>query len=278
MSWYRFPDYLSVAERREQAAKEVKKLRKKGQILHPIAIEGRLIASTLWGKAWCKNLELYSNDEYRLQRGRSYVRHGAVIDLKIAEGKVTALVSGASLYKVEVEISAMATTNWNKLVTQCANKIDSLIELLQGKFSKGVMAIIIDPQHGLFPQPQDIKFNCSCLDWADMCKHVAAVLYGIGSRLDHKPEELFILRQADYIELISKAGTTALTTTAVDNSDQPFVDGDLAALFDIDMGDTVQQEPISKHSSVPSKTKKLASAMKTKRKPKTVRKKQTAEN
>ena len=180
----------------------------------PIVLEGRSIANTFWGKAWCKNLESYSDYSNRLPRGRTYVRNGSVIDLKMAAGEITALVSGSSIYKVKIAIAKVVANKWNKIVDECAGKIDSLIELLQGKFSKAVMEIITDPKKGLFPDPKEIKLSCSCPDWADMCKHVAAVLYGVGARLDNRPEELFMLRQADHIELIAKAGTTSLDSNS----------------------------------------------------------------
>lgn len=243
MSWYGgFAPYVTVAERKRKAAKVVEKLKKKGEIVQPIVLENRSITKTFWGKAWCKNLESYSDYENRLPRGRTYVRNGSVIDLKVAEGEITALVSGSSIYKVKIVIAKVVSNKWNKIVNECAGKIDSLIELLQGKFSKAVMEIITDSERGLFPHPEEIKLNCSCPDWADMCKHVAAVLYGVGARLDDRPEDLFLLRQADHVELIAKAGTTPLTKAATDQSDQILEGSDLSSLFGIDMGDIPQKD------------------------------------
>lgn len=259
MSWYGgFAPYVRVADRKRKAAKEVEKLKKKGQVCQPIVLLGRSITNTFWGKAWCKNLESYSDYSNRLPRGRTYVRNGSVIDLKVAAGEITALVSGSSIYKVKIAITKVVTNKWNKIVDECAGKIDSLIELLQGKFSKAVMEIITDPKKGLFPDPKEIKLNCSCPDWADMCKHVAAVLYGVGARLDDRPEELFMLRQADHVELISKAGTTSLTKTAADQSDQILADSDLSSLFGIDMGDASQKNLISSNENVKLKKQKIA--------------------
>lgn len=246
MGWYGgFAPYVKVADRKKNAAKEVKKLKKKGQICEPIVIEGRTISNSFWGKAWCKNLESYSDYSNRLPRGRTYVRNGSVIDLKLAAGKVTALVSGSSIYKVKVTITKVLTTQWTKIVNECSGKIDSLIELLQGKFSKAVMEIMTHPKKGLFPDPKEIKLSCSCPDWADMCKHVAAVLYGVGARLDTRPEELFLLRQADHIELITKASTISLPQTTLDQSDQVFADSDLSSLFGIDIDNTLQKNSVS---------------------------------
>jgi uncharacterized Zn finger protein len=259
MSWYgRFAPYTTVAERKQEAAGIVAKLKKKGQFVQPILLEGRFITKTFWGKAWCKHLESYSDYDNRLPRGRSYVRHGAVIDLQIAKGEITALVSGSSLYKVNIVIAQVMANKWYKIVNKCAKKIDSLIELLQGKFSNAVMEIMTDPEQGLFPHPKEIKLSCSCPDWADMCKHVAAVLYGIGVRIDEKPEELFLLRQVDPVELIAKASSTSLTKVATDQSDQIFSDDDLSSLFGIDMGDMPQKNADSTKAVSKPKRRKLS--------------------
>jgi uncharacterized Zn finger protein len=257
MSWYRFAPYVTIAERKRKAAKEVAKLNKKGDVCCPVVIEGRTIANTFWGKAWCNHLESYSDYANRLPRGRTYVRNGSVIDLKVRKGEITALVSGSSIYKVKIAIAKTIADKWNKIVYECAGRIDSLIELLQGKFSKAVMQIMTHPEKGLFPHPKEIKLSCSCPDWADMCKHVAAVLYGVGARLDTKPEELFMLRQVDHIELIAKAGTGALTQPSTDQRDHMLDEGDLSSLFGIDIGDTSQKElSVSTQDKKPLKKKK----------------------
>jgi uncharacterized Zn finger protein len=249
---------VKVADRKRKAAKEMEKLKKKGQACEPIVLDGRTITNTFWGKAWCNNLESYSDYANRLPRGRTYVRNGSVIDLKIAAGEITALVSGSSIYKVKIAIAKVVTNKWYKIVDECAGKVASLIELLQGKFSKAVMEIITDPKKGLFPDPKEIKLSCSCPDWADMCKHVAAVLYGVGARLDKKPEELFMLRQADHVELIAKAGTASLTQTASDQSDQILADSDLSSLFGIDMGDSSQNDSTLSSQNIKLKKKKAS--------------------
>ena len=182
---YGFTDYVSVAERRQQAARELAKLTKKGRQTSPVTIDGRKIATTFWGKAWCDNLERYSDYANRLPRGRSYVRNGTVVDLQIAPGVVTALVSGSELYTVKIDVGSVARSRWQLIRKDCSGAIDSAIELLQGRLSDAVMARLCDQKTGLFPSPADIGFSCSCPDWASMCKHVAAVLYGIGARLDH---------------------------------------------------------------------------------------------
>lgn len=252
MSWRDYRPYVSVAERKAQAARKAATLKKKGKILKPVTIEGRTIAKTFWGKAWCDHLESYSDYDNRLPRGRTYVRNGSVIDLQIINGEIKALVSGSSIYKVTISISAILTKKWKSLVTECSGKIESLIELLQGKFSKGIMQIITHPEKGLFPNPKEIKLSCSCPDWAEMCKHVAAVLYGIGARLDEYPEELFLLRQADHLELLAKASVANLKTK-VDSKQQSIADSDLSSLFGIDI-EEAPKKVVSKPKPKPKST------------------------
>ncbi len=204
--WYAWRTYVSVAERRRKAEREMQKLAKKGHPVSPVVIEGRTIARSFWGKSWCENLERYSDFSNRLPRGRTYVRNGSVVDLQIAPGEVKALVSGSEIYKVAVKVAQVAKARWTSICKDCAGAIDSLVELLQGRFSKGVMERICQPKAGLFPAPAEIEFSCSCPDWASMCKHVAAVLYGIGSRLDDRPDLLFRLRKVDEKDLIARAG------------------------------------------------------------------------
>ena len=197
--------YVSVAERRLQAFREMDKRRKKGHPVSPVTIEGRTIVKTFWGKSWCDNLERYSDFANRLPRGRSYVRNGSVIDLQISSGEIKALVSGSEIYEVAVKVAPVTKARWRSICKDCAGAIDSLIELLQGRLSKGVMERICQQNAGLFPSPKEIQLSCSCPDWAEMCKHVAAVLYGIGARLDKQPELLFRLHGVDEKELIAHA-------------------------------------------------------------------------
>ena len=242
-SW---PKYVPVAKRKEAAAKKVKEQEKKGKILNPIVIEGRTIAKTFWGKAWCENLEAYSDYSNRLPRGRTYARNGSIVDLQVNPGQIKAQVMGSSLYQVSVEIHPIAQTKWATIIQACSGKIDSLIELLQGKFSKAVMAIITEKSQGLFPKPQEISMKCSCPDSASMCKHIAAVLYGIGASLDTNPERLFILRQVDQMDLIASAG--ASSSLGKEETTEAVFD-DLSSLFGIEMDEensVAVKEPVKK--------------------------------
>jgi uncharacterized Zn finger protein len=236
-----FRPYVSVAERRRKAAREMEKRKKKGQVVSPVIVEGRKIVETFWGKAWCDNLERYSDFANRLPRGRSYVRNGSVIDLQIAPGAIEALVSGTEIYKVTVKVTPVAKARWQAICTDCAGAIDSLVELLQGRFSKAVMERICRQNTGLFPSPKEIALSCSCPDWADMCKHVAAVLYGIGARFDRQPELLFRLHDVDHAELIAKAGREASLAKAPASS-KILGSSDLSGMFGLDMAEGVAKK------------------------------------
>lgn len=237
MSYYHggWAPYVPVAERRRKAEREMEKLRKRGVAVSPVRIEGRKIAATFWGKAWCENLESYRDYENRLERGRTYVRNGSVVDLQIAPRAVTAMVSGSSIYKVKVTISELAKARWKAICADCAGGIDSLVELLQGRLSRGVMERICRQRAGLFPQPSEIRFSCSCPDFALMCKHVAAVLYGVGARLDASPELLFRLRSVDANELVADIGQALPSSKRGPGTGKVLETDDMAALFGLDM-------------------------------------------
>src|SRR5437660_10662188 len=197
--------YVSAAERRKRAAAHARKLAKKGHTVRPVEIEGRIIAATFWGKAWCDNLESYSDFANRLPRGRTYVRNGSVIDLRIAEGRVEALVAGTSLYEVRIEIDKLSKSHAKRLTKQCRGQIDSAVALLQGQVPQALLDAFADRGSGLFPAPNEIDLFCSCPDAAVMCKHVAAVLYGVGARFDKAPETFFTLRSLALDELVAKS-------------------------------------------------------------------------
>jgi uncharacterized Zn finger protein len=235
MDYYGWRPYVSAAERRRQALGEMSKLRKKGHPVSPVIVEGRTIVKTFWGKAWCENLERYSDFANRLPRGRTYVRNGSVIDLQIAPGEIKALVSGSEIYEVAVKVAPVTKARWQSICKDCAGAIESLIELLQGRFSKGVMERVCRQKTGLFPTPSEIKLSCSCPDWADMCKHVAAVLYGIGARIDQQPDLLFRLHEVDEKELIAGAGKALPLARKAPAATKVLGGEDLSALFGLDL-------------------------------------------
>ncbi|MCP4593706.1 MAG: hypothetical protein GY842_23470, partial [bacterium] len=203
MVWRQWAPYVSVAQRRVDALREMGKLRKKGKDIQPIQIEGRTIARSFWGKAWCDHLESFSDFENRLPRGRTYVRNGSVCHLHVQPGRIEAIVSGSELYNIRILIKKLKPVIWKSVKKRCSGRIGSMLELLQGRLSDQVMTVVTDRKQGLFPQPREIQLSCDCPDWAVMCKHVAAALYGVGSRLDDRPELLFLLRDVDAQELIA---------------------------------------------------------------------------
>jgi uncharacterized Zn finger protein len=231
MAKYRdeWPVYTSIAERKRNAERAGAKIKAPS----PVIVEGSRIAKTFWGKSWCENLERYSDYANRLPRGRTYVRSGCVIDLKILPGVVNAAVSGSRVYRTDVKITPVPAARWKAICRDCAGAIDSLVELLEGRFSKPAMERLCQEGTGMFPLPAEIQFSCTCPDSARMCKHVAAVLYGIGARLDENPELLFTLRKVNQEELITNAGQH-LTKPKTDR----MLEGEnLSELFGIDIAE-----------------------------------------
>ena len=251
MSYDGWAPYVPVAKRRANAAREIKKLRKKGMVIEPIEIQGRKIARTFWGEAWCSHLEKFSDYANRLPRGRTYVRNGSVCHLAISKGKVEAIVSGSSLYKINIDIAPLPTKKWKSVSKQCAGQIGSMLELLQGRFSDNVMAIVTDKNNGLFPSPSEIGLSCNCPDWAGMCKHIAAVLYGVGARLDNQQELLFLLRNVDHEELIT-AELDLQSATSGKGKRRRLAGADLADVFGVEMEEPIK--PVRKRSTARKKT------------------------
>jgi uncharacterized Zn finger protein len=235
--------YVSVAERRQAGARHAAKLAKKGRKVSPVVIEGRTIAKSFWGKAWCDNLESYSDYANRLPRGRTYARNGSIVDLQIAAGRVTAIVSGSDIYEIGIDIVALDRKRWRALIQECGGRIGSAVELLRGTFSNQVMEILARPKTGLFPAPKDIRLSCSCPDWADMCKHVAAALYGVGARLDAEPELFFTLRQVDQTELISEAATARAIGSGAARGKKAIAADQLADVFGIELAEVAPARP-----------------------------------
>lgn len=256
--------YVPVAERRRKAERMLASLKKKGRICEPVVIEGRTIARTFWGKQWCDNLEAYSDYANRLPRGRTYVRNGSVVDLQIAKGKISALVAGSEVYQIDIDVHALEEKRWQVILKECAGKVASLVELLQGRLSDAVMEVVTRQGEGLFPVPKQISFRCSCPDSAWMCKHVAAVLYGVGARFDRQPELLFLLRHVDPQELIRQAGSVPVVETG---KHRQLEGADLSALFGIELDETLTtaavQETASPAPRAPAAKAKSASRRKT---------------
>ncbi len=271
-----YPPYVSVAQRRAKAEKKLKQLRKKNPNLKPIQLKSQTLANSWWGKSWNKNLERYADYENRIGRGRSYVRHSAVLDLQIKPGKVTALVlgSGRSPYKVTIDIKPIAKKEWKHIVEAAQTKTASLQDLLDGRFPKTLQDTFMTQGKGLFPAPKEISFNCSCPDWATMCKHVAATLYGIGARLDEDPLLFFTLRKANVDDLVSQVvqdQSKKLLKKSKRKSTRVIADSNLGDIFGIEM-DSI--EAVAKPRRAKKVAKKIRKTTSTAKK-KTTKKKVT---
>jgi hypothetical protein len=236
--WDYYPPYVSVAQRKANSTRALTKLLKKSKRTpEPIvAHRKRQVADTFWGKAWCDNLERYADFANRLPRGRTYLRNGSVLDLAIAGGRVEAYVAGRELYRVTIAIAPVAKRRWRRVVARCTGRIGSLVGLLRGELSDDVLAVLTQAKDGLFPEPREMTLDCSCPDWAGVCKHVAAVLYGVGIRLDVRPELFFVLRQVDQAELLGSAiaGPVARARPA---AGKRIPDDRLSAVFGIELED-----------------------------------------
>ena len=250
----------TVAEQRQRAARHVAKQARRGRTLQPVpATDARALVTTFWGKAWCAQLEAHADFASRLPRGRSYMKHGAVVDLCIEAGSIHAQVLGSELYQVKISIRALPATRWEAMVALCHGQVDSVMDLLEGSLSAAVMQTLTDPKQGILPTSREIAMDCSCPDGAAVCKHLAAVFYGVGSRLDVDPGQLFVLRKVDPARLMEGAGE------ALDGQlgDAGGLQGaDLAGLFGIDLDVSSSSSPAPAPASAKKASAKKASAKK----------------
>ena len=258
MSW----DYEDARERKERLQREIAKRKKRGEAFEvlPAPAGQKKLCTTFWGQAWCRNLEAYQDYESRLPRGRSYLRQGNVFNLEIESGQLHAVVAGSELYDTRISIQPLPKKQWKQIVKSGAGQVGSMLDLLGGNLGDGLMQVLTDKDGGLFPKPREIRFDCSCPDYADMCKHVSAVLYGVGVMLDTKPELLFTLRGVDQAELLANASDAAITDLTSESGD--LAGADLSAIFGIDLGTDVTlppiEEPPAKKKSAAKKAVKKA--------------------
>jgi hypothetical protein len=230
MHWGRRIRTPTVAARRRDAARQRAALLRRDPTAQPVVLGGRrTIAQSVWGQAWCDHLDALRDLANRLDRGRSYVRHDAVLDLRITAGRVEAQVLGSALYTVELTMQPLPEQRWQRLIDQTAGEVGSLLDLLAGRLSPAVMAPLADADGGLFPHLSELDFACSCPDWAHVCKHVAAAFYGVGARLDAAPELLFLLRGVDPADLLTAADA------ALPPGEDTFENDDLGDIFGISL-------------------------------------------
>ena len=280
MSWgySEYSEYVPVAERKAKAKKFAeKKAKKQGRECQPVEIKGNKIAKTFWGTAWCDHLESFSDYSNRLPRGRTYARNGSVVDLHVTTGRIRAIVGGSEVYEIDIKIEKLKASRWKTIQQHCSTRIDSMLDLLAGKLSDGVMGRLTDRKEGLFPSPREISLDCDCPDGARLCKHLAAVLYGVGARLDHSPDLLFLLRGVDQSELVSEAVSKDNLSSAFGGPSSDFAGEDLSAMFGIEI-DTSPAEVSSKKKAAKKKTSGAKGSAKKKAKPrkKTAAKKKKA--
>ena len=267
-SYGRFPKYVSVADKKAKAEKKIKQLKKKNPDISPVSITGKKLAESWWGISWNKNLESYADFSNRIGRGRSYVRHSAVLDLKIKPGKIESLVNGSFFtpYSVEIKIKKIKTLKWKNIIKKCQGETDSLNDLLDGKLPKSMANILTNQKQGIFPTPGEIEFDCSCPDWAYICKHVAATLYGVGARLDHDPAMFFSLRGIKMDDLVSEAiqaqAAQLIEKSKTKKSKRIIKNADLSSQFGIDFDDSELPGSKLKSTSKPKIKSKLKSKLK----------------
>ncbi len=270
--WQNWGPRETVGQRKARCEKLIAKLRKqKGVTIRPILIEGQKITKTFWGDAWCKNMESYADYAHRIDRGRSYARNCSIIDLSETQDGFTSQVLGTDPYQVDIKIAPLPAASWKKLKKTCTGKVDSLINLLSGTLDDGIMSHMADPKNGLFPKPEEIHISCNCPDWATLCKHAAAVLYGIGHRLDSEPELLFKLRQVDHTELASTASETIESIAGeAQSTDSDLDDSSISDIFGIEIDlnekETVPLPPKAKKAKKKTTKKKAASKKAAKKK------------
>jgi uncharacterized Zn finger protein len=248
---YDWQPYIPVGEKKAKARRFADKLAKKQKRdRQPIEIQGRKIAKSFWGKAWCDHLESLSDYANRLPRGATYVRNGSVVDLVIQPGKVDAVVAGSEPYEITISINKLKKKTWENIKKDCSSAIDSLIDLLGGRLSDGVMQRLTEKKSGCFPAANQIEMECDCPDWSMCCKHIAAVMYAIGSRLDSQPELLFLLRGVNQEELITQAVSKEnLDAELTDGSSSDLESEDLGSIFGIELDSLPTAEAATKPKS-----------------------------
>lgn len=253
--WWSYED---VREQKKRIQREIAKRLKRGEKFEvlPAPAGQKKLCTTFWGQAWCKNLESYQQYDSRLPRGRSYLRQGNVYNLEIESGQLCAVVAGSELYETSISIQPLPKKQWQQIVKSGAGQVGSMLDLLAGKLGDGLMTVLTDKDGGLFPKPKEIRFDCSCPDHADMCKHVSAVLYGVGVMLDTQPELLFTLRGVDQAELLSNASSAAITDLSANTGD--LAGADLSAIFGIDLGAEITPAPVAELPPAKKIAKKAA--------------------
>lgn len=237
-----YQNYISISDQKAMALKSKKRLEKNlNRSLEPIILASTKLATSWWGKMWNTNLERYAEYSNRIGRGKTYVKNELVIDLQIEESKVFAYVQGKRRdpYQIAIYIDPTKPGLIEQIKEKCQGKLDTVEELLEGKFSKEISSIFMIQGAGLFPEPKEIKFRCSCPDYTSCCKHVSAVLYGIGSKLDVNPLLFFTLRGInldDFLKDVIISKTENILDKGIKCKSKRIIDNaNIEDLFDIDL-------------------------------------------
>ena len=176
----------------------------------------RPFGATWWGKAWVDALEQRARlDPNRLPRGRTYARTGAVGELEVRAGEIVAAVQGsrAKPYRVTVRVRTYSEKEWDRTLATLASQVGHLAALLDGEMPPGVADDLAAAKIDLLPVAGEVQPRCSCPDWAEPCKHSAAVCYLVADTLDADPFLLFLMRGRDRDPLL--AGLRARRATGV---------------------------------------------------------------
>jgi len=169
-----------------------------------------------WARRWIAVLESFELGG-RLQRGRSYARRGQVVSIAIGKGRVEALVQGSreTPYDVKLEVKTLPAPEWKRLAGVLAREARFAARLLAGEMPADVEDAFRGAGSSLFPQRRaDLRTRCSCPDWSNPCKHIAAVYYLLGEEFDRDPFLIFRLRGLDRDELVGLLDRTAAATPA----------------------------------------------------------------
>ena len=207
-----FAPRLKAADLQKLAQQRLAELQAGGEELRPVINTTRKLASHFWGSAWMKQLAHCESGGMCLAPGRTLLRHGCVLDLRITPGCITALISAEKLYEVDLHISPIEGERLETLSQACYNHIDSLLALLEGNTNPDVLQQLCHPDHGLLPTPQDWRMRCTCPDWAEPCPHAAAAIYAAGCLIDTAPHLLFTLRGIEPASLLHHSDTTEIDT------------------------------------------------------------------
>ncbi len=219
-----FAPRLKAADLQKLAQQRLAELQAGGEELTPVVNTTRKLAGNFWGSAWMKHLAHCESGGMCLAPGRTLLRHGCVLDVRIAPCSIRALISAEELYEVNLQLAPLDSEQQEQLAASCGRHIDSLLSLLEGKVDAAVLRHLCHPETGLLPTPADWRMHCTCPDWAEPCPHAAAAIYAAGCLIDATPALLFTLRGIEPHTLLSAPQESIELDT-----------GKLSSIFGIDL-------------------------------------------